>query len=116
MSLAAIVTMIGLALLALAVALFLVAVVWILYRVNFALGTVLIGVRAIARQARPLDPTLAEIRDNVTAILDALGAPQPSTPPAATAPETSTQGAPAWTGPTEPTGPASSRPDRRYLR
>lgn len=82
MSWTGIVTSIGLSLLVLALAIYLTVIVGILRKVNFALGTVLIGVRAIAQQAEPLQSTLAEVGEDVQAIVNALNA---VAPPATTA-------------------------------
>lgn len=72
MSTAAIVTIIGVALLFGAIALYLAAIAYTLYKVNFTLGTVLIGVRAIAFQTEPVEQVVGGIAGDVAAIQEAL--------------------------------------------
>ena len=57
-----------------ALAIYLIAITFILRKVSFALGTVLIGVRAIAARTKPLDKVVGDIAGNVGAISGALGA------------------------------------------
>lgn len=52
---------------------YLIVIIFVLRNVSFTLGTVLIGVRAIAASTEPVDAVLAEIAGNVTGIVEALG-------------------------------------------
>jgi uncharacterized protein (DUF2062 family) len=61
-------------LIAAALAVYLITIVYILYDVSFTLGTVLIGVRAIASQVEPVASVVGGIAANVSAIDNALGA------------------------------------------
>lgn len=74
MSIAGIVTIIGFGVMIGAVALYLIVISFILKKVSFTVGTVLIGVRAIADQCQPLGPVLNDIVSDVRAIDDALAA------------------------------------------
>jgi hypothetical protein len=65
--------LVGTAVLVAALAIYLIAIVWILWDVSFTLGTVLIGVRAIANQVEPVGDVVAGIAANVSAIDNALG-------------------------------------------
>lgn len=65
--------LVGTGLMVLAVASYLVYIVYILQDVSFTLGTVLIGVRAIANQVEPVDQVVGGIAANVSAIDEALG-------------------------------------------
>ncbi len=65
--------LVGTAILVAALALYLIAIVWILWDVSFTLGTVLIGVRAIANQVDPVGEVVGGIAANVAAIDGALG-------------------------------------------
>lgn len=61
MPLAAVVTLIGVALTVAVLAAYLIRVALILNHVNFTLGTINAGVRAIAMGAEPLEPLLNDI-------------------------------------------------------
>lgn len=65
--------LVGTAILVAALAVYLIAIVWILWDVSFTLGTVLIGVRAIASQVEPVGEVVGGIAANVKVIDDALG-------------------------------------------
>ncbi len=67
-----IVTLIGVGLLVAALVLYLSLVAYHLTKVNFTLGTVLIGVRAIANQVQPLGDVVGSIANDVGAMDDAL--------------------------------------------
>lgn len=67
-----IVTLIGVGLLVAALVLYLSLVAYHLTKVNFTLGTVLIGVRAIANQVEPLGGVVGSIAKDVGAMDDAL--------------------------------------------
>jgi hypothetical protein len=79
-SAAVIVTMAGLAVLVLALAGYLVVIVWMLARINSALGTVLARVQAFAQQAQPLDRTLGDVRDDIASVVEILREAGPGSP------------------------------------
>ncbi len=66
--LATIGTLIGVAVIVAALALYLITIAAILRQVSFNVGTVLIGVRAIANQTEPLAPVIRDIIGDVQAI------------------------------------------------
>lgn len=66
--LATIGTLIGVAVIVAALALYLITISAILRQVSFNVGTVLIGVRAIANQTAPLGPVIRDITADVRAI------------------------------------------------
>lgn len=68
----AIVTLVLVFVLVAALALYLTVIAYCLYRVTFCLGTVLIGVRAIAYQTEPVGTVVSGIADDVIAIQSAL--------------------------------------------
>jgi len=74
MGLATIVTLIGVAITVAALAFYLITIAATLRHVSFTVGTVLIGVRAIAAQCQPLQPVIRDIVNDVTAIDDDLEA------------------------------------------
>jgi len=61
------------AVLILAIASYLIIIAYVLYDVTFTLGTILIGVRAIAYQTEPVGDVLGGIAGDVKAIEGALG-------------------------------------------
>lgn len=63
-----------------AVALYLIIIAATLNTVSFTVGTVLIGVRAIASQCEPIGAVVRDILGNVTAIEDAMSAAIGGTP------------------------------------
>lgn len=69
---AAIVTLIGVALTVVALAVALIGVALMLRHVSFTLGTIIAGLRAIAHQAQPLDEVLTDINRDLQASRDAL--------------------------------------------
>ena len=84
MPLAAIVTLVLVFVLVAAIATYLIIIAYTLYDVSFTLGTILIGVRAIAYQTEPVGDVLGGIAGDVKAIEGALadlvagaGRPQP---------------------------------------
>ncbi len=84
MSTAGIVTLIGVFIVVGALAVYLAMILKMLYRVNFVLGTVLVGVRAIAFQCEPVNDVVDGIVEDVTAIQGALeGLVAKATQPAA---------------------------------
>ena len=72
--LATIVTLIGVFAIAAVLAGYLIIIVMILREVSFNVGTVLIGVRAIANQCAPLGPVIRDIVGDVRAIEEDLEA------------------------------------------
>jgi hypothetical protein len=68
MGLATIVTLIGVAVIVAAIALYLINICLILNHVSFTVGTVIIGVRAIAAACEPLAGVIRDINNNVSAI------------------------------------------------
>ena len=77
MSAAAIVTLVGITLTVLALALYLVHVIVLLRKASFALGTVVAGLRAIEFQTRPVGPVVAQVNADLATVKqvleDALG-------------------------------------------
>jgi len=73
MPVAAIVTLVLVFVLVAAIALYLIIIAYTLYDVTFTLGTILIGVRAIAYQTEPVGDVLGGIAGDVKAIEAALG-------------------------------------------
>ncbi len=69
---AGVVTLVGIALAVLALAAYLLHVIWLLHKTSFALGTIVAGLRAIAYQTRPVGPILTSINDDLLAVQDAL--------------------------------------------
>lgn len=72
MSTAVIVTLAGLGVLVLALAGYLIVIVWILSRINAALGRVLVRVQALSRQAGPLEGMMTEVRGTISAVVETL--------------------------------------------
>jgi uncharacterized protein YoxC len=72
MSAASVVTLIGVGLVVVALAVYLATIAYLLKKVSFTLGTVLIGVRAIANQTQPVNVVVNDIVDDVAAIQKAL--------------------------------------------
>ena len=73
MPVAAVVTLIGVALTVAALALYLIRVVFILRHVNFTLGTIIAAIHAIANQTQPLGAVMNDINtdlDNVRRSLE----------------------------------------------
>lgn len=67
------VTLILVAVLVVAIASYLAVIAFLLQKASFTLGTVLIGVRAIAFATEPVGPVVAGIGDDIGAIERALG-------------------------------------------
>jgi hypothetical protein len=65
---ATVVTLIGVAIIVAAIALYLINICLILNHVSFTVGTVIIGVRAIAQACEPLATVVRDINNNVSAI------------------------------------------------
>jgi hypothetical protein len=70
----AILAIIGVAVVLGAVAAYLIAYLVLLRSAMKTLGTVNAGVRAIGRRVEPLEPILAEVNGDLTAVRDRLGA------------------------------------------
>jgi len=68
MGAATVVTLIGVAVIVAAIAIYLIRICVILNHVSFTLGTVIIGVRAIAAACEPLAGVVRDIANNVSAI------------------------------------------------
>jgi hypothetical protein len=68
MDLAAIVTIAGVGVIVAALAVYLITISYLLVKISYTLGTVLIGVRAIANRCEPLRPILGGILENVSTI------------------------------------------------
>jgi len=68
MGAATIVTLIGVAIIVAALALYLINICLILNHVSFTVGTVIIGVKAIAQACEPLAPVIRDINNNLAAI------------------------------------------------
>lgn len=69
---AGIVTLVAIALAVLAIAGYLLHVIWLLHRTSFALGTIVAGLRAIAYQTRSIGPIVRAINTDLAAVQDAL--------------------------------------------
>ena len=61
-------TLVGVAVIVAALAAYLITISWVLNRVSFRLGTVLIGVKAIVRQTDPVPKYVGIILNDVMAI------------------------------------------------
>ncbi len=68
MGAATVVTLIGVAIIVAAIALYLINICLILNHVSFTVGTVIIGVRAIAAACEPLAGVVRDINNNISAI------------------------------------------------
>jgi hypothetical protein len=72
MNLLGILTLVAVGLIVVALAAFLLTILVQLRRILFTLGTVNVGLRAIARRVQPLEPILAEVNTDLTAVRDGL--------------------------------------------
>ncbi len=72
MGIEALLLFIGLAVAVLAIALYLIVVTYMLNDVSFTVGTVLVGVRAIALAAQPIGPLVRGIEADITVVAKAL--------------------------------------------
>lgn len=72
MPIAGIVTLIAITLTVLALAGYLLHVIWLLHRTSFALGTIVAGLRAIAYQTRPIGPVVRDINADLAEVQSAL--------------------------------------------
>ena len=67
-----VVTLIGVFIIVAALAAYLIMIAYSLYKVSFTLGTVLIGVRAIAARCEPLREVIGSIGNDVAAVEQAM--------------------------------------------
>lgn len=67
MNILGILTLVAVGLILVAVAAYLVAYLLVLRRTLVTLGTVNVGLRAIARRVEPLEPVLADVHDTLSA-------------------------------------------------
>lgn len=72
MPVAGIVTLVAITLVVLALAGYLLHVIWLLRRTSFALGTIVAGLRAIALQTRPIGEVVDGINDDLGQVQSAL--------------------------------------------
>lgn len=72
MTLLAVLTLVAVGLLVAALAVYLLIILVRLRRILFTLGTVNVGLRAIARRVQPLEPILAEINVDLLSVRGAL--------------------------------------------
>ena len=68
MGLATILTLVGVAIIVAALAIYLIVIAWILNRVSFRLGTVLIGIKAIVHQVEDVPRYVGILVNDVMAI------------------------------------------------
>lgn len=68
MGLATILTLVGVAVIVAALAIYLIVIAWILNRVSFRLGTVLIGIKAIVHQVEDVPRYVGILVNDVMAI------------------------------------------------
>lgn len=69
---AGIVTVVAIALAVVAIAAYLLHVIWLLHRTSFALGTVVAGLRAIALQTKPVGEVVGAVHGDLVATRQAL--------------------------------------------
>lgn len=72
MNIFGILTLAGVALLILALAAYLLVALFLLRKTLFTLGTINVGLRAIAERVEPLEPVLTEINSDLSGVRDAL--------------------------------------------
>lgn len=72
MPVAGIVTLVAITLLVLALAGYLLHVIWLLHRTSFTLGTIVAGLRAIAYQTRAIGPIVGDINADLLEVQHAL--------------------------------------------
>lgn len=72
MNIFGILTLVGVGLLIAALAVYLLAALYLLRKTLFTLGTINVGLRAIAERVEPLEPVLAEINSDLSGVRDAL--------------------------------------------
>jgi hypothetical protein len=74
MNLLSILLLVAVFLIVAALAFYLTVIALLLRKTLFTLGTVNVGVRSIARRVEPLEPVLAEVNKDLTAVRDGLRA------------------------------------------
>lgn len=74
MNIFGILTLVGVGLLIVALAAYLLVALYLLRKTLFTLGTINVGLRAIAERVEPLEPVLAEINSDLSGVRDALTA------------------------------------------
>lgn len=74
MNIFGILTLVGVGLLIVALAAYLLVALYLLRKTLFTLGTINVGLRAIAERVEPLEPVLAEINSDLSGVRDALSA------------------------------------------
>jgi hypothetical protein len=67
-----ILTLVGVGLIVVVLAIYLITITVLLRRTLFTLGTINVGLRSIAARVEPLEPVLAEINSDLTGVRDAL--------------------------------------------
>lgn len=72
MNIFGILTLVGVALLIVALAAYLLVALFLLRKTLFTLGTINVGLRSIALRVEPLEPVLAEINSDLSGVRDAL--------------------------------------------
>lgn len=72
MNIYGILTLVGVALLVAALAAYLLVALFLLRKTLFTLGTINVGLRAIAARVEPLEPVLAEVNSDLSGVRDAL--------------------------------------------
>lgn len=72
MNILGILTLVGVGLLIVALAAYLLAALFLLRKTLFTLGTINVGLRSIALRVEPLEPVLGEINSDLSAVRDAL--------------------------------------------
>ncbi len=72
MNIFGILTLVGVGLLIVALAAYLLVALYLLRKTLFTLGTINVGLRAIAERVEPLEPVLAEINSDLSGVRDAL--------------------------------------------
>ncbi|MFP5353203.1 MAG: hypothetical protein ACLGIB_11670 [Actinomycetota bacterium] len=72
MNIYGILTLVGVALLIAALAAYLLVALFLLRKTLFTLGTINVGLRAIADRVEPLEPVLAEVNSDLSGVRDAL--------------------------------------------
>ncbi|MFP5299304.1 MAG: hypothetical protein ACLGHL_09995 [Actinomycetota bacterium] len=72
MNILGVLTLVGVALLIAALAVYLLTILFLLRKTLFTLGTVNVGLRAIAQRVEPLEPVLAEINSDLSGVRDGL--------------------------------------------
>lgn len=72
MNIFGVLTLVGVALLIAALAVYLLAILFLLRKTLFTLGTINVGLRSIAHRVEPLEPVLVEVNSDLAGVRDAL--------------------------------------------